>query len=148
MIDRTQFSAKLLAQPEAGSDATLERIALAKRRTQSVLDRETVACQKTLEQKISDQGPSDMRVDPALVGKALMDLREQRRLQSHTHRATGGISWYANRTRNITEVNERLDLLAPLYDHVIGHGFGNLSGDALELIVWKALRGVEAANPR
>jgi hypothetical protein len=148
MIDRTQFSAKLLTQPEAESEAALERIALAKRRIQSVLDRETVACQKTLEQKISDQGPTDMRVDPALVGKAILDLREQRRFQTHTHPTTGNISWYSNRTTFFAAVNARLATLAPLYDRVSGHGFGNLTGDALELVVWKALRVIEAANPR
>ncbi len=51
------FSAKLLRAPDAKSREALKRIALAKARVQKVLDRERVAHQKTLEHKISDQGP-------------------------------------------------------------------------------------------
>jgi hypothetical protein len=42
---------------DANSEKALDRIAIAKRRIQSVLDRELVAHQKTLEQKIAEQGP-------------------------------------------------------------------------------------------
>ena len=51
MPDRPIFSQKLLEKEDAKNPAALERIAIAKRRVQSVLDREIVAHQKTLEQK-------------------------------------------------------------------------------------------------
>lgn len=148
MIDKSQFSRKILDGPEGNSDESLERIAIAKRRIQSVLDRDTIACQKTLEQKISEQGPREMRVDPHLIGRAILDLTELNRLVTHHHQSTGRLGWLSNPGRAAAEVTERLNFLAPLYDSVSGHGFGNLTGDALELVVWKALRSVHAAKRR
>jgi hypothetical protein len=139
------FSEKLLRHPEAKNPAALARIGLAKQRIQSILDREVVAGQKTLEQKISDQGPKDQRVDPHLVGLAIMDLEETNRLQ--THRA-GGTSWYANPGRAETQCLAKLEQLLPIYTATHGGGFGNLIGDALELIVYKALERQYVEKPR
>jgi len=47
----------------------LARIELGKKRLQSVLSRHTVAMARTLEQKISDAGPSGQPVDPAYLTK-------------------------------------------------------------------------------
>jgi hypothetical protein len=85
VIDLTKFSARLLSHQEAQSPAALERIAMAKIRIQRILDREVVAHQKTLEQKIAEQGPAEQRVDPHLIGLAIMDLTELRRLQIRSH---------------------------------------------------------------
>ena len=149
MADNQQFSEKTLASPEAKSPEALERIAIAKFRIQSILDREIVSHQKTLEQKISDQGPNPIRVDPHLVGKAIADLLELNRLRRHTHPATGKKqSWFSNPATDQTAINERLDQLAPLYDSVTQHGFGNLVGDALEIVVQKCLEDVQANDPR
>jgi hypothetical protein len=62
--DVADFYKILLAHPDAKNAEALQRIAIAKRRIQSILDRETVAHQKTLEQKIAEQGPRDLRVEP------------------------------------------------------------------------------------
>ncbi len=97
MIDRTKFSPALLEKREAKSDAALERILIAKRRIQSILDRETVANQRTLEQKIAEQGPTTQRVDPHLITQAIFDLLEQNRLKFHTHPSTTNRRWYSNR---------------------------------------------------
>lgn len=148
MIDKSQFSRKVLSGAEGNSDEALARIATAKRRIQSVLDRDTTACQKTLEQKISEQGPREMRVDPHLIGRAIVDLSELNRLITNNHPATGHVGWFSNPGRAAAEVTARVDFLAPLYASVSGHGFGNLSGDALEVIVWKALREVQARERR
>jgi hypothetical protein len=142
------FSPKLLAHPEAKSPRALERIVIAKRRIQSILDRDTAAHQKTLEQKIAEQGPKPMRVDPHLIGLAIMDLLELKRLAVHNHSATKATPWYANPGTSAATVAKRLTLLAPLYASVAGSGFGNLTGDALELIVYKCLDLVYEANPR
>jgi hypothetical protein len=148
MIDRTQFSRKLLDGPEGNSDESLARISTAKRRIQSILDRDTACCQKTLEQKIADQGPREMRVDPHLVGRAVLDLSELNRLQANHHTSTGSLSWYSNPGRPPAEIETRLQHVAPLYDRVSGHGLGNLTGDALELVVWKVLRDYHLRNRR
>jgi hypothetical protein len=142
------FSPRLLAHPNASNPGALDRIALGKRRIQSILDRETVANQKTLEQKISDQGPVGQRVDPHLVGLAILDLLEHRRLRSYAHPATATTPWYANTLTAEPAVMGRLADLAPLYASVSRGGFGNLTGDALEVIVYKTLRQIHAADPR
>lgn len=142
------FSPALLSRPEAKSATALERIAVAKARIQSVLDRETVAHQRTLEQKISEQGPTGQRVDPHLVGLAVFDLLENNRLRSHKHFSTGTIPWYANLGTTDAAVQERLELLAPLYASVSQGGFGNLTGDTLEVIVNKCLQTVYESDAR
>lgn len=148
MSGLTGFSDWLLAHPEAKSPEALRRIKIAKKRISLVLDRERVSHQKTLEQKISDQGPNDQRVDPHLLGLAIKDLLEQKRLKTVRHAATGKQDWYANRLTGVAEIASRLEELAPLYASVSGSGFGNLSGDALEVVVFKCLATVAAAQPR
>jgi hypothetical protein len=142
------FSQAILQHPEAKSTGALNRIALAKRRVQSILDRETVACQKTLEQKISDQGPTDQRVDPHLVGLSIKDLLALNRLREHRHLATASVPWYANPGTPADAVSARLADLAPLYASITRGGFGNLTGDALELVTYKVLDRIYKANPR
>lgn len=136
------FSPALLQKDEARNPAALTRIALAKRRIQSILDREIVAHRRTLEQKIADQGPSHQRVDPHLVGHAIFDLLELKRLKEHLHTATAVQPWYANPGTPDQSVADRLHNLAPLYANITGGGFGNLTGDALEIIVGKCLEQV------
>src|SRR5688572_14204170 len=129
-----------MGHPEAQNADALARITVAKDRIQKVLDRERVAHQKTLEQKISDQGPAGLRVDPHLLGLAIKDLLELNRLKKAHHPSTVNHPWYANRLTPDVEIQERLNELAPLYAHVSGGGFGNHTGDALEIIVFKCLR--------
>lgn len=148
MVDRAQFSPELLKHPEAKNAAALERIALAKKRVLSILDRETVAHHRTLEQKIAEQGPVTMRVDPHLVGLALKDMQNLRRVQKVDHEPSKTKSWYANVGTPGEVITKRLEVLGPLYASVAGGGFGNLTGDALEVIVFKCLQAVNAANPR
>jgi hypothetical protein len=142
------FSAWLLGLPEVQSAEVRARIALAKERIQKVLDRERVAHQKTLEQKISDQGPVNQRVDPHLLGLAIKDLLELGRLKTALHAATTKYPWYANLLTPDAVIQDRLGELAPLYAQVSGGGFGNLTGDALEVIIFKCLREVAAESPR
>jgi hypothetical protein len=107
-----------------------------------------VAHQKTLEQKISEQGPTPQRVDPHLVGLVVLDLLELKRLRVHHHPATAKISWYSNLATASNLITDRLDQLAPLYASISGGGFGNLTGDALEVVVYKCLDLIYRANPR
>ena len=87
-------------------------------------------------------------MDPHLIGLAIFDLIELRRLRRHTHPATGSKPWYANPGTSDDAVAARLDDLAPLYASISGDGFGNLIGDALEVIVFKCLDKINAADPR
>ena len=148
MVDLTGFSPWLCARPEVRTDGVAARIRLGKRRVQSVLDTHTVANQKTLEQKISDQGPGDLRVDPHLLGLAIRDLREQRRLAIHTHPSTATLQWFSNLATSSARAQAKLSTIAPLYAETTSDGFGNLIGDALEIAVYKCLLEVEREKPR
>jgi hypothetical protein len=143
--DASGFSEWLLQQRDAKSPNALERIGLAKRRVQSVLDRDTVACQKTLEQKISDQGPIDQRVDPHLVGLAIKDLLLTNRLK---HREEGGEAWFANPATPDAKADAKIAQLAPLHKLISSGSFGNIVGDALEVIVFKCLDRLYEQQPR
>lgn len=148
MVEKATFSKKLLENPEARNPSALARIDLAKKRIQSILDRDIVAHRKTSEQKIAEQGPTGQRVDPHLVGLAIMDLQETRRLRAHSHQSDGKTQWYSNLLAKDEQVKERLDELAPLYTQITGGGFGNLTGDALEVITFKCLKNIFDQNKR
>jgi len=77
-----------------------------------------------------------------------MDLLEMRRLRLHQHPSTGGKRWHSNLTTPQARINERMQVLAPLYASVSGDGFGNRTGDALEIIVHKCLHSVSMQSPR
>lgn len=141
------FSDWLLQHRIARHAAALERIALAKARILSVLDRETVAHEKTLEQKISDQGPTGQRVDPHLVSLAIDDMRELNRLAVHHHASTGDTPWYANVGRAEAEVQEKLATIAPLYE-LVSNTLTNVVGDALEIVTYQSLKAAREAAPR
>ena len=120
------------------------------RRLPNVLDREVVSCQKTLEQKISDQGPSNReKVDPHLLGLAIRELSVERKfLTVHHHSATGDIPWFSNAKTPIEEITTKLDHIAPLYSSVASGQFPNLVGDALEIVVAKCLFQLNNEAPR
>lgn len=148
MTERIILSKNLRSRPEGRNQAAIERILIARKRVQSILDREITANRRTLEQKISDQGPANQRVDPHLVGLAIMDMLELKRLRSHKHPSTGTTDWYSNTLTSQQKIDNRLNELAPLYAEVSGSAFGNLTGDALELIVFKCLQQVRENNPK
>jgi hypothetical protein len=77
-----------------------------------------------------------------------MDLLELNRLREHRHPATANQPWYANPGTSATSVATRLTDLAPLYASVSGHGFGNLTGDALEIIVFQVLDRIYTTHRR
>ena len=143
------FSDWLQQHRDAQNPQAVERIRVAMARLPNILERETVAHQKTLEQKISDQGPTPQRVDPHLLGLAIRELSVERRiLRAHAHDATPTASWYANARATPEQVQQKLESLAPLYAQVSSGNFPNLVGDALEVIVFKALQSLNTAQPR
>jgi hypothetical protein len=117
-------------------------------RLPNVLAAEIVACQKTLEQKISDQGPTPLRVDPHLLGLGLRELTVERGIfTTYTHEKTGPTSWYANAGTPKEAINAKLNEVAPLYAQVASGSFPNLVGDALEIVVQRSLTELRTAHP-
>lgn len=141
------FSPWLLQHRIARHPAALERIGLAKSRILSILDRETVAHEKTLEQKIADQGPNNKRVDPHLISLAIDDMRNLNRLAVHHHPATGETPWYANIGTSAHLVNAKLAVLAPLYN-TVSNTLSNAVGDALEIATFQGLKAAWQTSRR
>jgi len=141
------FSPWLLGHRIARTAPALERIAVAKQRILSVLDRETVAHEKTLEQKISDQGPEGRRVDPHLVTLAIQDMIHLNRIATHRHPTSRDVPWYANIGTAADAVQAKLDTIAPLYVR-LSQTLNDKVGDALEIITYQSLSAARAAAPR
>jgi hypothetical protein len=119
------------------------------RRLASVLPREILACQRTLEQKISEGGPKPQRIDPHLLGLAIRELLQERELiRHHTHTATRSLKWFSYLGTPEAEILQKLVEIAPLYAQVTQTNFKNLIGDALEIIVYKSLLRLHAQSPR
>ena len=57
------------------------------------------------------------------------------------------MDWYSNPATPEAAISNKLADLAPLYASVTGAGFGNLTGDALEIIVFKCLEETFQAAP-
>ena len=141
------FSNWLLGHRAAKNPAILERIAVAKQRILSVLDRDLVAHERTLEQKISDQGPKARRVDPHLITLAIEDMKQLNRLSVNHHNSTSSMPWYSNIGTDKSQINEKLNDIAPLY-LAISQRMSDKVGDALEVITYRALEEARKIMPR
>jgi hypothetical protein len=113
------------------------RIALGKKRLQSVLATHTVAIARTLEQKISDAGPSGQRVDPIYLTKALHELRGEGRVLA---KSAADIDWYHLSDALPERVEARLKEQVAVYSEVTGRYFKHQVGQVLEIAVYKALK--------
>lgn len=89
-----------------------------------------------------------MRVDPHLVSLAIKDMVALNRLRVHRHPSTKSTPWYSNRLTDDDAVKLRLEELAPLYATITASSFTNLVGDALEIIVFQALKQKFTSQPR
>lgn len=151
MTDPPRFSQWLMSHPQLRSfkpdDPVLARIDLGRRRIQSVLDRDIICHRRTLEQKISDQGPREQRVDPQLLGFAIEDLLQLNRLKEEQHPIDQRARWFTNIGTKPDIYQPKLDTLAALYQTVSGGSFGNLIGDALEVAVFRSIESLRAARP-
>lgn len=134
----------LRKHPEAQTTAARERLAIALARLPNVLERQGVACIRTLEMKISDGGPIEQRAEPHFITIALRELVDQRGfVRQHTHVATGDTPWYAPSRSPQGDVDAKLDLLATLYQQTTVGGIKNIIGQALEKVVLDVLKEME-----
>jgi hypothetical protein len=68
-----------------------ERYELGRRRLQRLLSRHVVACARTIEQKISDAGPADQRIEPHVLTSVRRSLESDGIIKSQKG---AGIDWY------------------------------------------------------
>jgi hypothetical protein len=113
-----------------------ERIALAQKRIVNVLRAHVVATDRTLEQKISDAGPSNQRIEPFILTQAREQLLRAGRVIPVQR---GNTRWFHLLETKDHEVNARLQELEPLYNQTQDGDFKVRAGQTLEIAVYKAL---------
>jgi hypothetical protein len=86
-----------------------ERNHIAHRRLRRVLNQHTVANARTLEQKISDAGPSVLRIDPHILTRVRNTMHRAGELSVSRHT---GIDWYALPHTDPDLLQTRLELQA------------------------------------
>jgi len=64
------------------------------------------------------------------------------------HPETKTKNWFSNIGTSQEKILEKISTVAPIYSSVSGGGFGNQTGDALEVIVFKCLETINKSNPR
>ena len=109
---------------------------LAKRRLNNILRSHIVANERTLEQKISDSGPTYQRAEPHILTIALRELQLTGEVLSRTIDRT---PWYYLGQTPIHQVDQRLEQLTPIYDATQEGTFVSRLGQTLEIAVYKGL---------
>ena len=112
-----------------------DRKQLARKRLLSVLGTHTVALMRTLENKISDAGPANQRIDPhvlTMVRNALVESGDLVRVDRQ------GAPWYHRQDADQAAVERRIAQLSAIHRQ-----FNSLSqriGQSLEIAIFRALR--------
>ena len=113
-----------------------DRLALACRRLIRVIGRHGVATARTLEQKISDAGPGDQRIDPHVLTTARLKLIEEgevvRLLRENT-------AWFHLASTPGEILRARMNEQLPVFRKVHAGNFTKRAGQALEIAIFRAL---------
>ena len=113
-----------------------ERERLARKRLLSVLSRHIVASMRTLEQKISDGGPGNQRINPhvltpardALIGEGVIAKLE-----------AGRLPWFHLAAEDPSLVQAKLDQLLPVHVALQRGDLPHRTGQCLEIAIYRAL---------
>ncbi len=114
-----------------------ERIELGKRRLLNILRTQTVACDRTLEQKISDAGPNPMRVEPSLLTVSRKALLQDGVIVSEKQ---GKAPWYYLKETPKQAVEARMKVLVPMHVKTQEGMFTHRLGQTYEIAVMKAIQ--------
>jgi hypothetical protein len=117
--------------------ARAQWLALAQKRLISVLRARIIATDRTLEQKISDAGPNNQRIEPLILTQARKGLVEAGRILTLRR---GRTPWFYLSDTPEAEVKARLELLEPIYDLTQDGLFKDRLGQSLEIAIQKALQ--------
>ena len=117
-----------------------ERKRIARKRLFSILGRHTVALSRTLEQKISDAGPSDQRIDPHILTEARRELEKEGKIQKIER---SNALWFALRDASPEKVRQRLAEQEPLHKAIIAGDFTKRMGQTAEIAVYRTLERQE-----
>jgi len=114
-----------------------EREALASKRLLSVLRRHGAAIARTIEQKISDGGPFNQRIDPHIlspVRNALVQSGLLVRQRAH------GVDWYSTADIPTEVALSRIEEQFQVYQLILAGDFNARMGQVLEIAVFRALQ--------
>jgi hypothetical protein len=114
-----------------------ERIKLGKKRVRNILLAQTVACDRTLEQKISDAGPNPQRVEPSVLTEARNALVKEGEVVVER---SGKAPWYYLKEAERRRVEARMAELVPLHQETQAGMFTHRLGQTLEIAVQKAIQ--------
>jgi hypothetical protein len=95
-----------------------------------------VATDRILEQKISDAGPTNQRVDPHLLTQVRHQLTQQGEISQIMQSNT---PWYHLSASDPQKVNARLTELGQLHRQTLDHNFTLRVGQTLEIAIFRAL---------
>ena len=112
-----------------------KRQKLGQKRIVNILGSYAVANARTLENKISDAGPNNQRIDPHILTDALKTLIRQ----GLVVRLKRSIPWYHLTEADQSLVNGRLNKLSTLHRKITTGRFSALLGQPLEIAVFRAL---------
>ena len=129
-----------MARPSP-SPKVAARIALGERRIQNILRRHGIANSRTLEQKISDAGPFNQRVEPLYLTQSRNNLQHSGLLQIRRH---AGTDWYHLIHSPPDLINDRLALQLPIYRRLRLKNLPKRVGQALEILVYQSLCNQDA----
>ena len=117
------------------------RASLAEKRIRSILRQHGIAHLRTLEQKISDAGPTNQRVDPHVLTNALRSLVDEGSVKGRREGPKGHKSpwYYLLETPQVT-VRARLQKQLSIYRAFVKPPQPQLRGQCLEIAVFRALR--------
>lgn len=107
---------------------------IGERRIPKVLSRMVVANMRTIEQKISDAGPGDMRVDPHILTEVRNSMVKSGLLIELIHHGT---PWYHLPDADPTSLEHKLAILTTLFDRT--RHLTMRIGQALEIATFRAL---------
>jgi hypothetical protein len=117
-----------------------ERIELAKKRLQNVLRSHTVATARTLENKISDAGPTNQRIDPHILTSARNELETLGVIKTYRE-SQNSPPWYFLTGTEEEILKARLAELGEVYRETLDKNFTLRMGQSLEIAVSRALQG-------
>ena len=110
---------------------------VARDRLVRVLANHGIATARTLEQKIADAGPGNLRVDPHVLTPVRNALIEEGRIRVIEE---GGVPWFHLPETPPADVRKRLDKQLPVYRRFTKGSRGKRVGQCLEIAIYKALQ--------
>lgn len=114
-----------------------DRENIARIRLSSVINRHGAAIARTIEQKISDAGPFDQRIDPHILNPVRNQMVKEGQLIRHR---AHGVDWYSTMDVPTDTFQSRIEEQFAVYQLILHGDFNARMGEVLEIAVYRALQ--------